>query len=120
MLLTSASHVSGVTGMLRAGAVRSRTGARGRRGTGDRGSTGPPDRTRRSAPVQVDRIAVQAGMRVPPHPSTDVGAGPRWWVSYIRIATMTPEVAVSAATSQIAARRPNRSAVIPAIRAPAA
>jgi hypothetical protein len=41
-------------------------------------------------------------------------------VSYMRAATTRPEAAVSAATTQIAARIPNASAVAPASRAPMA
>jgi MFS family permease len=46
------------------------------------------------------------------------GAG--WRVSYMRTATTIPEMAVMAATSQMAARMPSASAVIPAINAPMA
>lgn len=42
------------------------------------------------------------------------------WVSYIRAATTSPDAAVMAATIQIAARSPHRSAVMPASSAPIA
>ena len=35
---------------------------------------------------------------------------PRGWVSYMRTATISPEAAVSAATTQMAVRMPKRSA----------
>jgi len=42
------------------------------------------------------------------------------WVSYMRTATTRPEATVMAAAAQIAARTPQRSAVMPPTTAPAA
>ncbi len=44
----------------------------------------------------------------------------RGWVSYMRMATTSPEIAVIAATTQTAARTPHRSATIPETTAPTA
>src|SRR5258708_35411334 len=62
----------------------------------------------------------------PPHHAAVLGDGA--WdsggvpgrVSYMRTATTSPEAAVRAATTQIAARMPNASATMPASRAPTA
>ena len=66
--------------------------------------------------VEVDRSPGQFRMLVHFHAS----AGLMVRVSYMRTATSTPDAAVRAATIHTAPRRPSRSAVMPAIRAPAA
>lgn len=50
-------------------------------------------------------------------PRADQAVGRRGCVSYMRAATTRPDAAVSPATTQIAADRPNRSAMTPARRA---
>ena len=66
-----------------------------------------------SALPAIDRSLVTIELAPPP-------AGGKCSVSPMRTATTTPEASVRAATIQIAAWRPNRSALTPESRAPAA
>ena len=70
-----------------------------------------------------DATAVMVTVRPPGEPPCldgDPGPDGDRWVSYILIATTAPDSAVSAATTQIAAAIPNRSASTPETSAPSA
>src|SRR5215211_189837 len=73
-------------------------------------------------PIHRQHVGGQEGRE--PQPAIAVRSDHRLaadgWVSYMRTATTTPEAAVSAAMTQMAATRPARSATRPASRAPTA
>ena len=79
-----------------------------------------PDGDEVSVTVEVDGEPVAPSDRLDQTASEHLYCWRALSVSYIRTATTIPDMAVSAATSQTAARRPSASAVTPAMSAPAA